>query len=121
MGGSGIDAVNGLALDGNRNFYAVGTSETNWGTPIVGFAGLYDGFVMKSTFLPEALTRHAIGDFDGDGVDEAAVDFGGMGVWMYDGGGWSQLSGEEVEALAALDIDGSGDDEIVVDSGEGGL
>ena len=34
---------------------------------------------MKSTFLPEALTRHAIGDFDGDGVDEAAVDFGGMG------------------------------------------
>jgi hypothetical protein len=121
LGGSGIDGVNGLARDANRNFYAVGTSETNWGSPIVTFGGLYDGFLQKSTFLPEALTRHAIGDFDGDARDEAAVDFGDMGTWMYDGGVWSQLSGEDVEALATLDIDGSGDDEIVVDSGDGGL
>ena len=121
VGGSGTDSVNGLALDANRNYYAVGTSDSNWGSPIVTFAGLFDGFVLKSTFLPEALTRHAVGDFDGDTLDEAAVDFGALGVWMYDGGGWVQLSPEDPEILLALNIDGDADDEILADQGDGGL
>jgi len=121
VGGSGIDSVNALALDANRNFFIVGTSETGWGAPIVAFSGLYDGFVMKSTFIPEALDRHAVGDFDGDTQDEAAVDFGTLGVWVYDGGGWSQNSPQDPESLVTMNIDGNGDDEIIADMGDGGL
>ena len=121
MGGVSSDDVRAIALGRNREAYSVGFSDSTWGSPIAEFQGGTEAFAFKSTFLPEALTRHAIGDFDGDGVDEAAVDFGGLGVWQYDGGGWSQLDGGRVESLAALDIDGSGDDEILVDTIDGGL
>jgi len=36
--------------------------------------------------------RHAAGDFDGDGVDELAIDFGASGAWMWNAGAWTQLS-----------------------------
>ncbi len=121
VGGPGSDGLNALALDANRGFLAAGTSEMTWGDPIAAFGSPFDGYVLKSTFLPEALTRHAVGDVDGDARDEAAVDLGATGLWIYDSGGWSLLATENVEALLALDIDGSGDDEIVVDDGEGGL
>ena len=37
--------------------------------------------------------RHAVGNFDGDGMEELAADFGASGVWMWNGGAWSQLTG----------------------------
>ncbi len=65
--------------------------------------------------------KHAAGDFDGDGSDEVAMDFGSSGVWMWNGGIWSQLSPNNPENIIALDIDGNGDDEMAVDFGSLGL
>jgi hypothetical protein len=48
---------------------------------------------MRSTFLPEARTRHAIGDFDGDAQAELMVDFASLGLWVCDNGAWTQVSG----------------------------
>lgn len=45
--------------------------------------------------------RHAEGDFDGDGADEAAVDFGSTGIYLYDGGTRTQLSSANPECLTA--------------------
>jgi hypothetical protein len=36
--------------------------------------------------------RHAVGDFDGGGIDELAADFGAAGVWQWNGGVWAQIS-----------------------------
>jgi hypothetical protein len=33
------------------------------------------------------------GDFDGKNRDEIAADFGSFGLWLWDGGAWSQVSG----------------------------
>ena len=122
VGGPGSDGIEALALDANRGFFAAGPSSMTWGDPIAAFGGgIFDGYVLKSTFLPEAMTRHAVGDFDGDGLDEAAVDLGTAGLWVYDGGAWGQLSADDPEALVSLNIDGNVDDEILVDWGDGGL
>ena len=43
------------------------------------------------------LPTHAVGDFDGDGADEAAVDFGAHGAWLYDGAAWTQVSANNPE------------------------
>ena len=65
--------------------------------------------------------KHAVGDFDGDGLDEAAVDFGTQGVWQWNGGIWDQLSSANAEHLVAGNLDGDGDDEIVGDFGSDGI
>jgi hypothetical protein len=121
MGGSGSDAANSLVLGWNREFYVVGSSDATWGKPVSPYSSSNDGFLLKSTFIPDALERHAVGDFDGDGIDEAALDFGSLGIWMYNGGAWSQISPEDPDGLVALNIDGDADDEIVADMGDGGV
>ncbi len=121
VGGAGDDWCNAIALDTNRNFYAIGTGTGTFGLPIRAYSQPNDGFVAKLTFIPDVLTRHAVGDFDGDDRDEAAVDFGTLGVWIYGGGGWSQSSPEDPENLVTVNIDGNADDEIVVDMGDRGL
>ena len=65
--------------------------------------------------------KHAVGDFDGDGADELAVDFGATGTWLYDGGAWSQLTLRNPESLLAADVDGDTADEILADLGASGL
>ncbi len=37
----------------------------------------------------------AAADFDGDGAVEIAADFGSLGLWMWNGGVWSQVTGAE--------------------------
>ena len=46
----------------------------------------------------EDTDKHAVGDFDGDGADEAAIDFGAAGAWLWNGGTWSQLTPSEPRA-----------------------
>jgi hypothetical protein len=121
LGGGGSDGANALAVGKNRDFYVAGSSDATWGRPIRAYSSGGDGFVFKSTFIPDALDRHAVGDFDGDGIDEAAVDFGSIGIWMYNAGAWSQISPEDPDNLVALNIDGDADDEIAADMGDGGL
>ena len=64
---------------------------------------------------------HAIGDFDGDGHDETAIDFGASGVWLANDTGWTQLSSSNPDGLMAMDVQGDGVDEIVGDFGSLGL
>jgi len=65
--------------------------------------------------------HHAAGDFDGDGADEVALDFGTTGAWMHNAGTWSQLTPANPESLAAADVDGDGTDELLADLGASGL
>jgi len=65
--------------------------------------------------------KHAAGDFDGDGSDEMAMDFGALGAWMWNGGAWSQLTASNPERMISLDIDGNGDAELAADLGAVGL
>ena len=67
------------------------------------------------------LYRHAMGNFDSDPAEEAAVDFGPDGIWMFNGGTWVQLSPENPEGLIAADLQGDGDDEIIADMAALGL
>jgi hypothetical protein len=32
------------------------------------------------------------GDFDGDNADEIMADFGALGLWLWNGGAWTQVS-----------------------------
>ena len=48
--------------------------------------GYSDAFVAKISYwdFDERVPKHAVGDFDGDGTDEIAVDFGPNGAWIWD-------------------------------------
>ncbi len=65
--------------------------------------------------------KYAVGDIDGDGLDEAAVDFGTLGVWLWNGGVWGLLTSSNPEHLIAGNLDGNADDEIVGDFGTDGI
>ena len=59
--------------------------------PDLTYNGGTDAFVARiySYYVPAP--RHAVGDFDGDGSDELAVDFGSAGVYLWDAGAWTQI------------------------------
>ena len=65
--------------------------------------------------------QHAAGDFDGDGLEELAVDFGANGVWLYDNAAFAQISTFNPEVLAKGDLNGDGQDEVIADFGASGL
>ena len=64
---------------------------------------------------------HAVGDFDGDGADEAAVDFGTNGAWLWNAGAWTQLTAGNPENMVAFNADGDSARELAVDLGTQGL
>ncbi len=111
----------GIAVDGAGGTFVTGTSEGSFGTPIRAFSGLYDAYLVKLGEDPVWRRRHTVGDFDGDGAAELAVDFGATGAWLYNGGSWSQLTAANPESLVAADVDGDSVDEILADLGGGGL
>ena len=61
------------------------------------------------------------GDFDGNGVDDLAMDFGpGIGLYLRKNlTQWVFLHSSTSEGFASGDLDGSGQDEVVVDFGPG--
>ena len=65
--------------------------------------------------------KYAVGDVDGDGRDEAAVDFGTLGVWLWNEGKWVKMTPTDPEHLVAGNLDGDADDEIVGDFGADGI
>jgi hypothetical protein len=127
IGGSGFDYGEGIALDGAGNPYVAGWTDSSQSTfpanigPDLTHNGGYDAFVAKVFEEPIWKPRHAVGDFDGDGTDEAAVDFGTAGVHLYDSGAWTQLSAANPESLVAADVDGDNVDELLADLGPTGL
>jgi hypothetical protein len=127
IGGDSDDLGEGIAADSIGNAYLTGyTYSTDTTFPVVVGPGLTksasdDVFVAKVYEEPIWKPRHAVGDFDGDGADEAAVDFGTAGLWLYNDGAWTQLSPSNPESLVAADVDGDTVDEILADLGATGL
>jgi hypothetical protein len=109
LGGNDRDLSHGIAVDAAGNAYVAGyTSSTEaQGFPVTGgpgltFNGASDAFVAKiSTGLPG---------------NELAADFGGSGLWHYDGGGaWTRISTGNSEDLETFC------DDLVADFGTNGL
>ena len=110
-------------MDGSGNAYVTGqTSSDNATFPVMAgpdltHNGSNDAIVAKISYYEDGTPKHAVGDFDGDGADEAAVDFGGSGIYLYDSGSWTDMSAANPEGLAAADLDGNADDELLADLG----
>lgn len=121
LGAGGNDEAQAMAVEPDGTAYLTGYSNATWGSPIRPYAIWEDAFVTRVVEIPIWAPRHAVGDFDGDGADEAAVDFGATGAWMYDTGSWSQLTPSNPEGLLAADVDGDTVDEILGDLGAAGL
>jgi len=81
---------------------------------------IYVGVKTQYVAAVEAST-HAVGDFDGDKLDEVAVDFGSSGLWLANDNGWTQLSPDNPQDLLAADMNGDAADELVADFGTVGL
>ncbi len=127
VGGANIEVALGIAVGGPDTVYLFGQTNSNPSSlpvrvgPDLTYNGSYDVFVSKVISWDEGTPKHAVGDFDGDSTDELAVDFGAAGVFVYDGGAWSQLSSANPESLLAADIDGDNADEILADLASAGF
>jgi hypothetical protein len=80
-----------------------------------------DPSVSLQKVRAEDAGRHAVGDFDGDGADEAAIDFGAAGAWMWNAGAWTQLTTSNPEHMIPLNIDADSSEELAADLGAAGL
>jgi hypothetical protein len=126
IGGTDTDYARGVAADGTSAYFVGETNSTGTGFPTVVGPGLtlsgnFDAFVAKVSGPSLWEPRHAVGDFDGDGTNELAVDFGATGVWMWNAGAWTQLSASNPESLVTVNVDGNSRDEIAADFGSLGL
>ncbi len=127
IGGSEVEFGNGIAVDRSGNAFVTGntasteaTFPASVGPDLTQNAGS-DAFVTKISYWDVWAAKHAVGEFDGDGTDEVAVDFGASGAWIYDSGTWTQLSAVNPESLITANVDGNNRDEIVADFGSLGL
>jgi len=127
IGGAGHDMGYGAAADARGNVYLAGV--TTYGTdfpyavgPDLSHNGNSDAFVAKVYYYwtPGPKTT-AVGDFDGDGTKELAVDLGTNGAWLYDSGAWTQLSAMDPEGMITANVDGNTDDELLMEFGYSGL
>ncbi len=127
LGGSASDISYAIAIDGAGNVYIAGQTEsTQADFPVVAGPDLTangdkDAFIARVSYWDIWHPTHAVGDFDGDGADEAALDFGAIGAWLYDDGSWKLLTPYNPESLAAANIDGDRSDELLGDMGYLGL
>jgi len=126
IGGADSDYGLAVAVDINENAYVTGyvpAASTNFPVlvgPDLTPNGDNDVFVARFA-SPFVVSKHAVGDFDGDGTDELAVDFGASGAYLWDNNTWTQLSAFNTESLTAAAMDGDGVDEIIMDLGALGL
>ncbi len=128
IGGGLDDYGNGIAVDSAGNAYVAGYTASNQSSfpvsvgPDLTFNwGGYDAYVAKITYWNVWAPRYAAGTLTGMGADEAAVDFGSTGIYLYDNGIWTQISSANPESLVAADVDGDSVDEILADLGSAGL
>ena len=128
VGGSGDELAYGAAVDASGNIYVAGGTPSTESTfpvtvgPDLTFnGGSFDGFVAKVTGPPLWEARHAAGDFDGDGADELAVDFGATGAWLWNSGAWTQLTASNPESLITGKQEQNKPDIIFADLGSLGV
>ena len=63
-----------------------------------------------------------MGNFNSaDAADELYADFGSSGLWYYDNGGWTQVSGLNPQGMICVTAIAASDDELIVDFGATGL
>ncbi len=78
MGGSGIDRITGMALDGSGNIFVTGYSPSTWGTPLNPFAGgTNDVFIAKLNNNGVRLWHTFLGGSDDDQGNGIVVDASG--------------------------------------------
>ena len=128
LGGGSDDFGNAVSADESGNAFLTGNTKSSDfpvtpGAYDTTFNKVEDAFVVRLSEILPALpvSKHAIGDFDGDGVNEIAVDFGAAGISVWDSGSWSPLTSNNPESLIAGNFDGVLDDEIAADFGRLGL
>jgi hypothetical protein len=127
IGGTGADRAWDIAADAAGNAYLTGETMSSESTfpviagPDLTANGSTDAFVAKVLYFDERVAKHAVGDFDGDGADELAADFGVNGTWEWNGGVWTQISASNPEGMTVAEYDGDPAAEIFVDFGATGL
>lgn len=77
LGSSDTDEGNAIAVDGNGNVYAMGTSSASWGQPLNSYGGQGDAFVAKLNSSGNLLWNLFIGGVWGEHGDDIAVDASG--------------------------------------------
>jgi len=128
LGGGFQDYGTAVGADKSGTVYISGYTESSDfpvtpGAYDVTFNGNEDVFVFAlSGALPAVpVPKHALGDFDGDGTNEVAVDFGAAGISVWDEGTWTSIAAGDPESMTAGNFDGVADDEIAADFGPAGL
>jgi hypothetical protein len=130
VGGYNMDVCYGIAVDGSGNAFITGETGSDEATfpaaagPDLTFNNIagcgQDAFVAKVRYFDERIPKWAVGDVDYDRKDEVAVDFGSLGIWLYDQGNWTNLAPENPESLFGARITDSAVD-ILADLGPMGL
>jgi hypothetical protein len=77
--------------------------------------------VLFAAGPPPDYETYAIGDFDGDGKREGAVDFGTAGLMLWKDNNWTRLTSDNPDGLLASDVDHNSIDELIGDFGGLGL
>ncbi len=128
IGGSSDDRGASIAVDASGNAYVSGITWSNQSTfpVLVGpdltyNSGIRDAFVAKIYSFDIPSHKRAVGDYDGDGADELAGDFGAMGAWIYDKSSWFQITTVDSDNLIPFDGDGDRIKEIALDLGSWGI
>ena len=119
---SNVVMVNLPANDSGTFTFASAATDLILDEGSVGIKTLLDSstYAAVHPYNPENIVA---GDFDGNNIDDIAIDFGpGVGLWLrMNGVTWVQLHGASPTVMAAGDLDGNGRDELALGFAGAGL